>query len=105
MRGLVETMGVDPRTLTTADWGQLFHITWSLFTIILFVVPFAFSLLVAHAIIPSLTMTGHLARRANALRPVFYVIALAFFAVALFTAITTLTNTGVTTSIYAHRLI
>ncbi|MEK7682264.1 MAG: hypothetical protein AAB369_05485, partial [Chloroflexota bacterium] len=100
-----ETMEIDPRTVTTADWGQLLHITWSLFTIIVFVVPFAFSFLVAHAVIPSLTMTGNLARRARALRPVFYIVGLMFFGLALYTAISTLTNTGVTTSIYANRLI
>ena len=71
----------DPKALTSVDWDNI-HLFlqwfWIYFPI---VVTFAFTLLVAHAIIPSLVITGHLPESTQKLR-----IPLTGFAVLLFAA-------------------
>ena len=71
----------DPKALTSVDWNNI-HIYlkwfWIYFPI---VVTFAMTLLMAHAIIPSLVITGHLPESTQKLR-----IPLTGFAVLLFAA-------------------
>ena len=71
----------DPKALTSVDWDNI-HLFlqwfWIYFPI---VVTFAFTLLIAHAIIPSLVITGHLPESTQKLR-----IPLTGFAVLLFAA-------------------
>ena len=58
----------DPKALTSANWNDI-HIwlTW-LWTYVPLVLTFALTMLTAHAIIPSLILTGHLPQGANRLR-------------------------------------
>jgi hypothetical protein len=58
----------DPKALTSANWNDI-HIwlTW-LWTYVPLVLTFALTILTAHAIIPSLILTGHLPQSANRLR-------------------------------------
>ena len=71
----------DPKALTSVDWDNI-HLFlqwfWIYFPI---VVTFGFTLLIAHAIIPSLVITGHLPESTQKLR-----IPLTGFAVLLFAA-------------------
>ena len=71
----------DPKALTSVDWNNI-HLFlqwfWIYFPI---VVTFAFTLLIAHAIIPSLVITGQLPESTQKLR-----VPLTGFAVLLFAA-------------------
>ena len=71
----------DPKALTSVDWNNI-HLFlqwfWIYFPI---VVTFAFTMLTAHALIPSLIMTGHLPESAQKLR-----VPLTGFAALLFAA-------------------
>ena len=68
----------DPETLTSSNWNDIHNwltLFWIYFPV---VITFAFTILVAHAFIPSLVSTGHLPTRANKLR-----LPLTFFALAV----------------------
>lgn len=93
-------MGIDPGAVTTAGWSQLAAFAAFLFAFVFFVVLFAFSLLFAHAVLPSLILTGHVARRANAMRPVLYVLAVAFLAAALYSVFTAFSHAGILGQVY-----
>ena len=71
----------DPKALTSVDWNNIHMFLqwfWIYFPI---AVTFAITLLTAHALIPSLIMTGHLPESAHKLR-----VPLTGFAVVLFAA-------------------
>ncbi len=58
----------DPKGLTSANWNDI-HVWLTLFWIYFpLVVTFALSMLTAHAIIPSLIITGHLPPSASRLK-------------------------------------
>ena len=58
----------DPKGLTSANWNDI-HVWLTLFwTYFPLVVTFALSMLTAHAIIPSLIITGHLPASASRLK-------------------------------------
>ena len=59
---------MDPQALTSADWDNIHKwltLMWVYFPILIFM---AFTLLTAHAFIPSLVMTGHLPASVNKVR-------------------------------------
>jgi arginine exporter protein ArgO len=60
----------------------------------------ALSLLVAHAIIPSLATTGHIGPRVERVRPLFYAAAVAAAAIALFALFGFVTESDVLRTIY-----
>jgi hypothetical protein len=58
----------DPKALEALDWGNLhlwLTLLWIFFPL---VITFAFSMMMAHAFIPSAVLTGHLPARASTLR-------------------------------------
>jgi len=58
----------DPKALELFDWGNIqlwLTLLWIFFPL---VITFAFSMLIAHALIPSAVITGHLPARASNLR-------------------------------------
>jgi hypothetical protein len=58
----------DPKALTNANWNDI-HIWLQLFwTYVPLIVTFAITMLVAHALIPSLIMTGQLPQTAHRFR-------------------------------------
>ncbi len=59
----------DPEPITAATWSDISDWLLAMSVYIVFVVTFAFSMLTALAIIPSLVSTGHLPARALKLRP------------------------------------
>ena len=91
---------IDPQSLTSADWDQVQTTLVYLWVLWLSVIAMALSLLVAHAIIPSLTTTGHLAPGVERIRPVFYFAAAAAAAVALFAFYGFVTESDVLRTIY-----
>ncbi len=73
----------DPKALTSADW-QSIHLFLQWFWIYFpLVVMFAVTMLTAHALIPSLVITGHLPASANRLRLPLSLFALLVFAAAV----------------------
>ena len=58
----------DPKALTNANWNDI-HIWLQLFwTYVPLIVTFAITMLLAHGLIPSLIITGHLPQTANRFR-------------------------------------
>ena len=63
---------MDPNFITASDWDTIGDFLLFLFGVPTFVILFAFSLLFARAIVPSLVGTGHLPERVLRLLPLFY---------------------------------
>jgi hypothetical protein len=75
---------MDPEYINSVDWreiGNLLHFFWF---ILLFAIGFGFNFLAAHAVIPSLISSGHLPQRLNKARRIFYIGALGFLTLVLF---------------------
>lgn len=58
----------DPKTLTSANWNDVQNWLRLLWIYLPLVITFAFTILVAHAFIPSLISTGHLPAEAHKVR-------------------------------------
>ena len=91
---------IDPQSLTSADWDQIQTTLVYLWVLWLSVIAMALSLLVAHAIIPSLATTGHIGPRTERVRPIFYMAAAAAAAIALFAFVGFVTESEVVRTIY-----
>lgn len=91
---------IDPQSLTSADWDQIQTTLVYLWLLWLSVIAMALSLLVAHAIIPSLATTGHIGPRVERVRPLFYAAAAAAGAIALFALFGFVTESDVLRTIY-----
>ena len=91
---------IDPQPLVAADWEQIETTLIFLWALWLSVIAMAMSLLVAHAVIPSLTTTGHLGARAERIRPVFYVAAAIAAAISIFCFVGFVTESEVVRNIY-----
>lgn len=68
----------NPVQIAPAQWEQLYTLTMLFFTLVLVGATGAFSLGLAHAIIPSLQMTREAPAKLVSLRPLFYVLAAVF---------------------------
>jgi hypothetical protein len=71
-RNLSAGASVDPEFILTGTWLEIAQLLVRMWVFVLFQVVFAFSLLLAHAVIPSLIDTGHLPAATNRIRPVLY---------------------------------
>lgn len=91
---------IDPQSLTSADWDQIQTTLVYLWLLWLSVIAMALSLLVAHAIIPSLVTTGHIGQRVERVRPLFYGAAAVAAAIALFAFYGFVTESEVLRTIY-----
>jgi hypothetical protein len=63
---------VNPNFIQFDTWQPLFSLLICLWTYVGLEIVFAFALLLAHAIIPSLVETGHLPANTNRIRPFLY---------------------------------
>ena len=91
---------IDPQSLTAADWDQVQATLVYLWLLWLSVVAMAMSLLIAHAVIPSLATTGHVGPAVERARPIFYVLGAIAAAVALFAFVGFVTESEVLRDIY-----
>lgn len=91
---------IDPLQLTAADWDQVGATLGFLWVFWLSVVGAALLLLTAHAIIPSLTTTGHLGPQFSRIRPVIYVIAIVVALVAAYAFVSFVNESSVLRTIY-----
>ena len=75
---------MDPEYITSADWqriGDLLHFFWFF---VICSIGFGFSFLLAHAIIPTLVVSGHIPQGVNGARRFFYISAAGFFMLVAF---------------------
>ncbi len=91
---------IDPQSLTSADWDQIQTTLVYLWVLWLSVIAMALSLLVAHAVIPSLATTGHIGSGVERVRPIFYVAAAIAAAIAIFAFVGFVTESEVVRTIY-----
>ena len=63
---------MDPAFVTNEIWHDISGMLRFLWLYVFFIIGFAFNLLIAHAIIPSLVGSGQIPERIAKLRPVFY---------------------------------
>ena len=65
---------MDPTPITSAQWAQIGLMLTNLWIVVAFVFSASATLLLAHAIIPSLVITSHLPESFSRLRVVFYLL-------------------------------
>lgn len=94
-----------PQAIGAADWGDLAALVVTLWFFALSTVAFAISLLLGHAIIPSLAYSGQLPSAAARLRPLFYLAALLALAADVFIALKLSSQTGILQMIYPRSLV
>lgn len=91
---------MDPNFIGASEWSQIGQVIRFLGLVPLSAIVFAFSLLIAHGLIPSMVSSNHLPRAAMRLRPLFYLTSL-MGAVALVVVLVSLVGLAdVVTSIY-----
>ncbi|MBI4498813.1 MAG: hypothetical protein HY689_13045 [Chloroflexi bacterium] len=83
---------MDPRFVTAPEWATIVPMIVSLWAFAGTMVLFAFSLMLGHAVIPSLVGTHHLPARAASLRPFLYTLAVISFALAAFILLNLVAN-------------
>lgn len=96
---------MNPDFVAASDWGALSSLISNLWVFVFSVAVFAFSLLLGHAIIPSLVATGHLPGGAERIRPFLYILSLAALAGAYLFARDALVLSRVILDIYPRLLI
>ena len=75
---------MDPTALSNSEWTNIGRLLINLWIFLGLMLAFAFSLLMGHALIPSLVATRHLPERLEKMRPALYTVALVFFGLAMF---------------------
>ena len=95
----------DPRTITGADWPGIESLVRFLWIVAIFNVVLAFSMLLAHAVVPSLIATVQIPRGLRSIRPFLTIGALVAFAGTTFALLSWAGGLGVIYSIYEKRLI
>ena len=86
---------MDPEFITTEHWSDISTVLRFLWLYFLFIIGFAFTILLAHAIIPSLVSTGQLPASADRLRPLMYLSALGILVFALGFLVLSMVNADV----------
>lgn len=86
---------MDPGFITTDQWSGISTMLRFLWAYWLFIIGFAFTFLLAHAIVPSMVSTGQLPPGTIRLRPLLYLGALGILGFALILFILTMVNAGV----------
>ncbi len=77
-------MDIDPRILTATEWAFAWATIGHIFAFVVAMIIGAFAFLLGHIAIPSLAATRQLPTGVQGMRPLFYVIALAAFTVAVY---------------------
>ena len=95
----------DPRAITGGDWSKISALVFFLWLVVIFNVGFAFAMLIGHAVIPSLTATGHIPAVFHRIRPFFYVLGLISLGLAVVVIAYWLMGLGIIYEIYPKRLI
>ena len=96
---------MDPIFIGAAEWKQIGSALTFLITVPLFVIGFAFPMLFAKALIPSLVSSGHLPQRAEKMKPLLYIASGVSFVLFLWVLINFIQGSGVLEHIYPRRWI
>ena len=99
-------MGDIPRYITSADWANLSRLLFPLWRLVGGVFGFAGSMLLAHAVIPSLATSRDLPDpRLVKLRPPLYLGAALFLLLAIFAVTLIVDRVGVLREIFRFRIV
>jgi hypothetical protein len=96
---------LDPDYITKSDWEQIGDLLLYLGAVPIMVIGFAFSLLLARAIIPSLVDSGHLSRKIYQIRVVFYGVSAVSLSLLVWVTVNLLDLLGVLENFYYRWLI
>ena len=80
----MDPITIDPAVIGPESWSELGSLLRSLWLSVLFVVLFASNMILGHILIPTFVMSGHVPDSLSKARPVFYALAVIFFALAMF---------------------
>ena len=75
---------MDPEPLLNAQWSELGDLLTNLWIVVIFIISFAFNMLVANNWLPSLTDSRHIDLSLRKLRPGFYFLSIASFGCAMY---------------------
>ena len=99
-------MGDIPKFVTTSDWAALSGLLIPFWFLVIVVVGFAGSMLLAHGMIPSLANTRELPDpRIAKLRPLLYLSAAGFLVLIVITVAIIASRLGIISDIFAFRLV
>jgi hypothetical protein len=92
---------MDPVFITATHWNDIFRFVHFLWALPLFTIGFAFNLLFAQAVVPSLVGTGNIsAERARLLRPVLYAFSAASLAALVWVFYNLASQRGIFSQLY-----
>ena len=91
---------VDPQVLTSSQWDDITSALVYIWIFVFFLGSAAGNLLIAHSLIPSLYMTGHVGRRINRVRPGFYGLTVVFALATIWTFVQIIDTTEVLRIVY-----
>ena len=96
---------MDPAFVTNEIWHDISGMLRFLWVYVLFIIGFAFNLLVAHAIIPSLVGTGQIPVKIAKLRRVFYLASAGLLVLVLAALVTSMLPVDVVLGVFDRRWI
>lgn len=96
---------MDPAFVTNEIWHDISGMLRFLWVYVLFIIGFAFNLLVAHAIIPSLVGTGQIPVKIARLRRFFYLASAGLLVLALAALVTSMLQVDVVLGVFDRRWI
>lgn len=91
---------VDPQIVTSSQWREISSVLVYFWVFVFVLGSFAGNLLIAHSLIPSLAITGHIGPTVTRARPVFYVLAVLFGLATVWTIVQIVEGTEVLRTIY-----
>ena len=91
---------MDPNFITASDWIEIGRVLTFLFLVPISVISFAFPLLIARAIIPSLVGTGHLPKIVLRLSIPLHLMSATAFVALIWVFFNLLTGSGVIGEVY-----
>ncbi len=91
---------IDPQIITSSQWQDVGSFLVYLWAFVFLLPSFAGNFLVAHSLIPSLAITGHVGPRVTRTRPVFYALAVLFGLATIWTVVLMIDGSGVLQEIY-----
>ena len=91
---------VDPLIVTSSQWEEISSVLVYFWAFVFLLGSFAGNLLIAHSLIPSLAITGHIGPSVTRVRPVFYGLAVLFGLAVIWTIVQIVDGTQVLRDIY-----
>ena len=96
---------MDPNFIGASDWDQIGTTLGFLIAVPLSVIGFAFPMLFAKALIPSMVSSGHLPKRVEKVKPLFYLASGLSFLVFLWVLTSFIQGSAILEHIYGRRWI